>query len=498
MALFDPIQLGRIRPSHRVVMAPLTRYRADDAHSHTDLAVEHYSQRASVPGTLIVSEATEIFPAANSFPNSPMIYSREQIKWWRRITDAVHAKGSFIFCQIWAHGRDIPPWLLDSTEPTGKDLFSSSAVPMGPGFETPREMTEAEILTVVDRFAQAARNAMEAGFDGVEVHGANVSLEMRFITAISLISSFKTFATSEQVWVQCLPKDPNGAADMTADAWGGSVEKRARFCIEVTKAVVAAIGADRVGVRLSPFSSFQGMGMADPIPQYSYLIRCLKNLKPAYLHLVESRVSGNADAERIETIDFALDIWDNVSPVLVAGGFTPDSAKRAVEDKYQGKNIMIVFGRYFISNPDLPYRVRKGIALNPYNRDNFYTAQAAKGYTDYPFSKEFQVERQIQSIRELQTRSIGELHRKGTGELQPLSKKFEVELQMQSIRELQSRTIRELQRRGIGEQQPLSKQFEIELQMQSIRELQSRSVKELQRRGIAEVEARSILQAAVG
>ncbi|KAI4168645.1 MAG: hypothetical protein LQ343_006226 [Gyalolechia ehrenbergii] len=466
MALFDPIQLGRIRPSHRVVMAPLTRYRADDAHSHTDLAVEHYSQRASVPGTLIISEATEIFPAANSFPNSPMIYSPEQIRWWRRITDAVHAKGSFIFCQIWAHGRDIPPWLLESAEPTRKDLFSSSAVPMGPGFETPREMTEAEILTVVDRFAQAARNAMEAGFDGVEVHGANV--------------------------------DEKSVVDMTADAWGGSVEKRARFCLEITKAVVAAIGADRVGVRLSPFSAFQGMGMADPIPQYSYLIRCLKNLKPAYLHLVESRISGNADAERTETIDFALDIWDNVSPVLVAGGFTPDSAKRAVDDKYRGIDIMIVFGRYFISNPDLPYRVRNGIALNPYNRDNFYTAQAAKGYTDYPFSKEFQVERQIQSIRELQTRSIGELHRKGTGELQPLSKKFELELQIQSIRELQSRSIRELQRRGIGEQQPLSKQFEVELQIQSIRELQSRSVRELQRRGIAEIEARSILQAAVG
>lgn len=471
MALFDPIQLGRIRPSHRVVMAPLTRYRADDAHSHTDLAVEHYSQRASVPGTLIVSEATEIFPAANSFPNSPMIYSQEQIRWWRRITDAVHAKGSFIFCQIWAHGRDIPPWLLESAEPTGKDLFSSSAVPMGPGFETPREMTEAEILTVVDRFAQAARNAMEAGFDGVEVHGANGYLIDQFIQDV---------------------------CNKRTDAWGGSIEKRARFCLEVTKAVVAAIGADRVGVRFSPFSSFQGMGMADPVPQYSYLIRCLKNLKPAYLHLVEARVSGNADSKRTENIDFALNIWDNVSPVLVAGGFTPESAKRAVDEKYKGKNVMIVFGRYFISNPDLPYRVRKGIALNPYDRDNFYTAQAAKGYTDYPFSKEFQAERLIQSIRELQARSIGDLHRKGTGELQPLSKKFELDLQLQSIRELQSRSVGELQRRGIGEQQPLSKRFEVELQMQSIRELQSRSVRELQRRGIAEVEARSILQAAVG
>lgn len=287
-------------------------------------------------------------------------------------------------------------------------------------------------------------------------------------------------------------------ADVAADAWGGSVENRARFCFEITKAVVAAIGADRVGVRLSPFSPFQGMGMADPIPQFSYLIRCLKNLKLAYLHLVESRISGNADAEQTEKIDFALDVWDNVSPVLVAGGFTPDSARRAVEDQYKGKDIMIVFGRYFISNPDLPFRVRKGIALNPYDRGNFYTAQSPKGYVDYPFSKEFQIERQIQSIRELQTRSIGELHRRGTGELQPLSKKFEIELQIQSIRELQSRSIRELQRRTVGELQPLSKQFEIELQIQSIRELQTRSIKELQRRGIGELEARSILQAAVG
>ena len=170
------------------------------------------------------------------------------------------------------------------------------------------------------------------------------------------------------------------------------MENRARFCLEITRAVAAAIGADRVGVRLSPFSVYQGMGMADPIPQFSYLIRCLKDLKISYLHMVESRICGNADLEPTEKLDFAIDIWDNISPFLIAGGFTPGSARRAVEEEYKGKDIMIVFGRYFTSNPDLPFRIQKGIDLEPYNRETFYLAKSPKGYADYPFSKDFELE----------------------------------------------------------------------------------------------------------
>lgn len=159
--------------------------------------------------------------------------------------------------------------------------------------------------------------------------------------------------------------------------------------VEITRAVVAAIGADRVGVRLSPFSTFQGMGMADPIPQFSYLIKRLKEYKLAYVHLVESRVSGGSDAPGTEKVNFAVDIWDNTSLVLIAGGYTPDSAKRAVETEYRGKDVLVVFGRHFISNPDLPFRIQRGIALEPYNRGTFYTTKSPIGYVDYPFSEEF-------------------------------------------------------------------------------------------------------------
>lgn len=210
-----------------------------------------------------------------------------------------------------------------------------------------------------------------------------------------MISSLKILPTSGQVesHVSSVRQDANH----TLDKWGGSIENRSRFCLEITKGVATAIGADRVGVRLSPFSTFQGMRMVDPIPQFDFLIRRLKDLKPAYMHLVEARISGSADFEATEKINFAIDIWDNVSPVLIAGGYTPDSAKRAVEQEYRGKDIMIVFGRYFISNPDLPYRVQKGIQLEPYDRGTFYTPKSPKGYIDYPFSGESESE--LASIR---------------------------------------------------------------------------------------------------
>ena len=172
MGLFTSIHVGRNRLAHRLVMAPMARFRADDAHVHGDMAVEYYSQRASVPGTLIITEATILSPKAIGFFNAPMIHGAERIAAWKRVTDAVHAKGSFIYCQLWAPGRELSPELLQAT---GQELLSSSPIPMEAGKEVPREMTEAEIWAMVGRFVQAAKNAIEAGFDGVEVHGANVS-----------------------------------------------------------------------------------------------------------------------------------------------------------------------------------------------------------------------------------------------------------------------------------------------------------------------------------
>lgn len=348
-------------------MAPLTRYRANDAHVHTSLATEYYSQRASVPGTLLITEATFISPRASGYPNVPGIYNKDQIEAWKNVTDAVHKKGSYIFCQLWALGRAAQPETVRK-EAGAKSFVSSSTIPIQAGTEEPRALEEEEIWDIIKDYAQAAKNAIEAGFDGVEIHGANGYLVDQFTQDV---------------------------CNKRTDAWGGSVEKRSKFGLEVAKAVVEAVGSEKVGIRLSPFSTFQSMKIADPIKQFSHLVEGLRELKLVYLHLVESRVSGNADIEATERVDPLMKIWGKTSPVLLAGGFQPDSAKRAVEEEYTGQDVMIVFGRHFISNPDLPFRIEKGIALTKYNRDTFYNTGSPDGYVDYPFSSEWEAQSKL-------------------------------------------------------------------------------------------------------
>lgn len=238
-------------------------------------------------------------------------------------------------------------------------VVSASNIPFEGG-AIPTALTEAEIKEYIGLYAQAAKNAVAAGFDGVEVHGANGYLIDQFLQDVS---------------------------NNRTDSYGGSIENRARFGLEVSKAVVDAIGAEKVGIRMSPFSNFQGMKMKDPVPQFTYYTEELKKLKLAYIHVVESRISGNAEIEATEKVDFLIDIW-NQAPVLIAGGFSAESAKTAVDEEYKGKDIAIVFGRYFISNPDLVYRIEKNIPFTPYNRDLFYNKGEKHGYTDWPFAKE--------------------------------------------------------------------------------------------------------------
>lgn len=360
--LFKPLKLGRVELQNRIVMAPLTRFRADDEHVPLPFVAEYYAQRASVPGTLLITEATFIAPQAGGYGNAPGIWSKEQIASWKKVTAAVHEKKSFIYLQLWALGRASDPSQLKKELGENAKVVSSGNIPFEGG-ATPTALTEAEIEEYIKLYAQAAKNSIEAGFDGVEVHGANGYLIDQFTQDNS---------------------------NNRTDAWGGSIEKRARFGIEVSKAVVAAVGADRTGIRLSPYSSFQGMKMADPKPQFTYLATELKKLNLAYVHLVESRISGNADIESTESVDFLIDLWNNQSPVLIAGGFKPDSAYRAVDEEYKSKDVAIVFGRYFISNPDLVYRVEKGIDFTPYDRNLFYNKKEERGYTSWPFSKEFE------------------------------------------------------------------------------------------------------------
>jgi NADPH2 dehydrogenase len=360
--LFKPLKIGNMSLDHRLVMAPLTRFRADDQNVPLPMVAEYYAQRASVPGTLLITEATFIAPQAAGYPNVPGIWNQDQITAWKAVTDAVHAKGSYIYLQLWALGRVAVPDVLKGMPGGPYAVRSASDIPEKEGATVPTPMTEAEITEFVGLYAQAAKNSIEAGFDGVEIHGANGYLIDQFLQDNS---------------------------NQRTDAYGGSVEKRSRFGLEVAKAVVQAVGAEKTGIRLSPFSPFQGMKMENPIPQFTHFITNLKELKLAYIHVVESRISGNADIETTEKIDFALKAWGKTSPVLIAGGFKPDSALRAVDEEYADEDIAVVFGRYFISNPDLPWKIKNGVDLVKYDRDTFYKAKSEDGYTDYPFDKDF-------------------------------------------------------------------------------------------------------------
>lgn len=342
---------------HRIAMPSLTRLRATDDRVPTPLMKEYYSQRAAVPGTLILAEGTVISPsAAAGFPNAPGIWRDDQVQAWRAITDEVHRQGSFIFCQLFAFGRVAN---AEMARREGIDVLAPSAIPIQGG-SVPRAMTTEEIQQTISDFAVAAKNAIDAGFDGVECHAAQGYLIDQFIQDVS---------------------------NQRNDEYGGSVENRSRFVVEVLKAMVETVGPERVGIRLSPWNTFQDMRMEDPIPQFIDVIEKAAQLNIAFIHLIESRVAGSEDSDGIGRLDFAYDLWDG--PFLVAGGYTPERARELVDVEHRDKNLVVMFGRYFISNPDLVYRVQQGIELSPFDRSTFYIQQSSTGYTDYPYSKGF-------------------------------------------------------------------------------------------------------------
>jgi NADPH2 dehydrogenase len=355
--LFTPLKIGNVEVKHRIGMAPLTRLRAANGHVPTPIMKEYYGQRASVPGTLLIAEGTFISPrACGCFPAAPGIWSEEQIAAWKPIVDEVHRKGSFIYLQLFAAGRAAD---AEVAKNEGIKIKAPSAIPRAPGSPLPEPLTIEEIKMLVEDFATAAKNAIRAGFDGVECHGANGYLIDQFLQDIT---------------------------NQRTDEYGGSVENRSRFAVEVLKAVSNAIGPERVGFRLSPFSPFGGMGMENPIPQFEDVIKKASQLNLGYLHLVEPRIAGPEDQETRETLDFAYRLWDG--PILSAGGHDLTTAKKLVDEEHPDKNILVIFGRHFISNPDLVYRIREGMNLAAYDRSTFYTNDAV-GYLDYAFSPEF-------------------------------------------------------------------------------------------------------------
>jgi N-ethylmaleimide reductase len=361
-SLFRPLTVGPITLSHRVVMAPLTRMRATVPGCVPNaLNARYYAQRAT-PGGLIVAEASQVDPGGRTAPSTPGIHSDGQVEGWRAVVRAIHDRGGYVFLQLWHVGRlSHASYQADGGPPVAPSAVRAEGqVRTADGgrepYQTPRALRTDELPGLVDAYARAARNAMRAGFDGVEVHGANGYLREQFLQS---------------------------RTNLRTDAYGGSIANRARLLLEVTGAVASACGAGRVGVRLSPFGVANGSGEDDPEPLYRHVIRALDALGLAYLHLIEPRASGagQAEVDRQGVPSAAAMFRPDWRGVLIAAGnFRGDSAGAMVEAGYADA---VAFGRLFISNPDLPARLRAGSPLAPYDRATFYT-QGEAGYVDYP------------------------------------------------------------------------------------------------------------------
>ncbi len=348
--LFAPLQVGALTLPNRILLAPLTRTRAGMEHLPNDLMAEYYSQRAS--GGLLITECTMVMPNTSAFVAEPGIYSQAQIECWKKTTAAVHAKGGRIYLQIWHAGRASNPAINGNVT-----TVSSTATPIDGEINTPagkvphaaaHALTEAEIPAIVAAYAQGAKNAIEAGFDGVEVHGANGYLIDQFL---------------------------RDGVNQRSDGYGGAMEKRARFLFEVLTAVTAAIGADRVGLRLSPLNSFNSMIDSDPLALVSFLADKLNAYQLAYLHVMRADFFG------VQKADVVTVAREKYKGVLIGNmGYTPEEAEKAIGE---GKLDAVAFGTSFLANPDLPARIKAGAALNAPDSSTFYTP-GAKGYTDYP------------------------------------------------------------------------------------------------------------------
>ena len=350
--LLTPIKVGPNQLANRIIMAPMTRNRAGEGNVPGPMNVSYYVQRASAG--LIVSEGSQISPQGVGYPLTPGIHSAEQISGWQKVTDAVHQEGGVIYLQLWHVGR-----VSHSSFHNGKLPVAPSAIkPEGEVFtyeglkpyETPRALATNEIQGIVDEYRQAAKNAMEAGFDGVEIHGANGYL----------IDQFLRDGTNQR-----------------NDSYGGSLENRTRFLMEVTQAVTEVWGASRVGVRLSPAGGFNTMSDSDPQTTFEYAANALNRFNLAYLHVVEALEStDHFDFIKLRQVFKGLYIanWE----------YDLESARQAIQE---GRADMVSFGKLFIANPDLPKRFATVSSLNEPNPETFYGGTEV-GYIDYPALEE--------------------------------------------------------------------------------------------------------------
>jgi len=354
--LFTPLNLGSLALPNRIFMAPLTRCRASEGHIPNDLNAEYYSQRAAAG--LIISEATSVSSRGYGYPNTPGIHTKEQVGGWKKVTEAVHAKGGHIYLQLWHVGRiSHPAYQQDGVKP----VAPSAIKPKGQVFTgstmeeyvTPRALETDEIPGIISEYVHGADLAKEAGFDGVEIHNANGYLLDQFLRT---------------------------GTNMRGDRYGGTVQNRARLTLEVTEAVVGVWGADRVGIRFSPAGIFNDMHDNNPLETFGHVLSELNRFGLAYAHIT-----------KVTAQDIAHGAVEGVGPkelrpywrgkVVSAGGFTLDSGNAALAEGWADA---IAFGVPFLSNPDLTERLRRRAPLNTPDESTFY-ASGPKGYTDYPF-----------------------------------------------------------------------------------------------------------------
>ena len=355
ITLFSPIQIGPYTLPNRMAMAPMTRNRAGEGNVPQPINAEYYAQRTSAG--LIITEATQISPQGVGYPATPGIHSAEQIDGWKRVTEAVHAKGGRIFLQLWHVGRISHP----SLQPNGATPVAPSAIkPSGQVFtyqgmqdyETPRALELSELPGVVGQYRTAAQNALAAGFDGVEIHGANGYLIDQFL---------------------------RDGSNQRTDAYGGSLANRARLMLEVTEAVSSVWGANRVGIRLSPLQPFNDMRDSNPEATFSFAVGQLNRFGLAYLHVTEMGIDKPGAAGPAFDLGKLRAIWKGV--YMTNSGYDLARANAALS---ANKADLVSFGVLFLANPDLPARFAKGATLNTPDQATFYGGNE-KGYTDYPF-----------------------------------------------------------------------------------------------------------------
>ncbi|KAG8364045.1 hypothetical protein BUALT_Bualt19G0085300 [Buddleja alternifolia] len=354
--LLTPYKMGNFNLSHRIVMAPLSRGRSYGSVPQPHAAV-YYSQRAT-EGGLLISEATGVSDTAQGYPETPGVWTKEQIEAWKPIVEAVHQKGAIFIAQIWHVGR-VSSYQY---QPNGQAPFSSSDNEMTPGLDDkdwspPRRLRTDEIPIVINDFKLAARNAIEAGFDGVEIHGGYGYLIDQFL--------------KDQV------------NDRT-DNYGGSLQNRCRFALEIVEAVVNEIGADKTGIRLSPFSNYMESGDSNPNALALYMANELNKYNLLYLHMIEPRM--NKVGEKDEILRRLLPIRKTFKNTLIAaGGYDRSVGNQAIAENYAD---LVAFGRVFLANPDLPRRFELDAPLNDFDRSSYYLPDPVVGYTDYPFLEE--------------------------------------------------------------------------------------------------------------